>query len=90
MTAWQHWTDQLERATKEESMANRMYTVIGLWSDGEPLAAGAIEGEHEVAGDLDYYGFQPWATSTEAADADEAMEYAVEQMRDERDRGNEA
>lgn len=58
----------------------KIWTVIGLWSDGEPLAAGAIVGEHEVDGDLDYVGYKPWATIVEADCADNAMEYAVEKM----------
>lgn len=54
-------------------------------ADGVPLAAGAIEGVHAVDWDLDYIGFQPWATSVEADGPDEAMETAVERMQGERD-----
>lgn len=56
------------------------WTVIGFWHDDEPLAAGAIRGEHPVDGDLDYEDHQPWATSVEADSADEAMAAAVEKM----------
>lgn len=60
---------------------SRIYTVVGLWCDDAPLSAGAILGEHEVDGDLDYIGFQPWAASIEADTAQDAMEAAVETMK---------
>ena len=58
------------------------WTVIGFWHDDEPLAAGAIRGEHPVDGDLGYEDHQPWATSVKADSADEAMAAAVADMRD--------
>ena len=58
------------------------YTVIGVWYNDEPIAAGAITGTHDVEGDLDYIGFQPWATTVEADDADDAMARAVQIMQD--------
>lgn len=56
------------------------YTVIGAWSDGTPLAFGAVEGRHDVDGDMGYLGFQPWALAVTAQDEQEAMESAVREM----------
>lgn len=53
------------------------FTVIGAYVDGTRLIFGAIEGEHQVAGDLQYYGYQPWAGHVEASSAQEACEKAA-------------
>lgn len=60
------------------------FTVLGLWYDDQPLAAGAVPGEHIADGDLDYIGFQPWACRVDATSADAACAAAVERMRAER------
>ena len=56
------------------------WTVIGFWHDDEPCAMGAILGDHPVDGDLGYDGYQPWATSVEADNAEDAMLAAVTAM----------
>ncbi|BBX87984.1 hypothetical protein [Mycolicibacterium aubagnense] len=53
------------------------YTVIGAHCDGTLLVFGAVEGEHQVEGDLQYYGYQPWADHVEASTAQEACEKAA-------------
>jgi hypothetical protein len=72
---------QNSRVTLAEAISTSdTWTVIGLWYDGTPLAAGAIRGDHPVDGDLDYRAYQPWATTATGETADEAMENAVAVM----------
>lgn len=49
--------------------ARKTFTVIGAWADVAPLAFGAVEGQHAVAGDLDYRGFTPYAVLDETLPA---------------------
>lgn len=53
------------------------YTVVGAYCDGDLMVFGAIAGQHEVSGDLEYDGYQPYATHVDASSAQEAMEKAV-------------
>lgn len=53
-----------------------MYTVVGAYCDGARMAFGAIEGKHQVSGDLEYDDYQPFADHVEASSAQEAMEMA--------------
>ncbi|WNV90287.1 hypothetical protein [Umezawaea sp. Da 62-37] len=62
------------------------YLVIGLWIDDEPLVAGVIVGDHSMADvESESDGYQRWATSVQAEDAESAESYAVAEMRDEQD-----
>lgn len=54
-----------------------MWTVVGAYGTEGLLVFGAIRGEHEVGGDMSYYGFQPYAGWIEADTAQEAMEEAA-------------
>jgi hypothetical protein len=50
------------------------WTVVGAYSDSELLVFGAIPGKHQVDGDMNYHGYQPFAGYVEADSAQEAME----------------
>ena len=61
----------------------RVYTVIGLWIDGEPLVVGVMEGKWScVDSDMSSGGFERWATSVRATSADDAEAKAYAKMAD--------
>ncbi len=80
------WNQALAEYDREHPQA-KTWTVIGFWLNDEPYSAGVVAGSHAVYGgnDLDDTGegFQgAWATSVEAASAEEAEDMAIEEMLD--------
>ncbi|BBY54059.1 hypothetical protein H7J07_05475 [Mycobacterium koreense] len=55
-----------------------VWTVVGAYSGGELMLFGAIEGKHQVGGDLGYHGYQPFADHVDAGSAQEALEKAAQ------------
>ncbi|KMV13572.1 hypothetical protein ACT17_34530 [Mycolicibacterium conceptionense] len=54
------------------------YTVIGAYDGDDLLIVGAVEGEHQVGGDMKAVnGLEPWADHIEASNAQEACEKAA-------------
>ena len=58
------------------------FTVFGLWIDDEPVVAGVVEGDLNcVDNDPQFFTYQRWATSVEAATPDHAERLAVRDMK---------
>lgn len=73
--------EAVETDRTQQAESPRIWTVIGAWIEDEPVAFGAIRGEHEVGGG-ESGNDQPWATSVEADSHDAAVEVAVAEMLD--------
>ena len=74
---------QAPEVDQADVTAETTYTVIGFWYDSEPVATGAIEGEHEVGGGDSvnhYFEGGPWALPVRATDMDEACGKAEEAL----------
>jgi hypothetical protein len=57
------------------------YTVIGVWSDNEPIPVGVIVGDHQVHDGATVFERGLWSTSVLAPDSTTAQQLAVAQLR---------
>jgi hypothetical protein len=58
-----------------------MWTVLGVWLDGEPVPVGVVRGDHSVSGgDEAQFEEGLWAESVAAVEADAAERLAVDRL----------
>jgi hypothetical protein len=73
--------DRAGNSYAKQPEALKVWTVLGLWHEDEPIAVGTIEGEHDVHGGEGAHALQgPWAEVVKAFTADIAESTAIQRM----------